>query len=65
VQQDEKTVMDLLDQGVWVHPGHFFGMEEAGWLVISLLTDSREFLTGVTGLIAYLGTHQGSNRRGK
>jgi len=65
VQPDEQTVMELLERGVWVHPGYFFGMEESGWLVVSLLGDAQEFLTGVTGMIAYLGTHQGSNRREK
>lgn len=62
VQPDEKTALELLERGILVHPGYFFGMREAGWLVVSLLADSREFLTGVTGMIAYLGTHQGSNR---
>ena len=62
LQPDEVTVRELLDQGVWVHPGYFFGMEESGWLVLSLLGLESEFGTGVTGLIAYLGTHQGSNK---
>ncbi len=62
LQPDEVTVRELLDQGVWVHPGYFFGMEDSGWLVISLLGPENEFGTGVTRLIAYLGTHQGSNK---
>jgi aspartate/methionine/tyrosine aminotransferase len=62
LQPDEVTVRELLDQGVWVYPGYFFGMEDSGWLVLSLLGPEREFGTGVTSLIAYLGTHQGSNR---
>lgn len=61
LQPDEQTVLDLLERGVWVHPGYFFGMEEAGWLVVSLLGQPAEFRTGVTALIAYLGTHQGGN----
>ncbi len=61
LQPDEQTVLDLLDRGVWVHPGYFFGMEKAGWLVVSLLGQPSEFRTGVTALIAYLGTHQGGN----
>ncbi|MGB6974016.1 MAG: pyridoxal phosphate-dependent aminotransferase [Terracidiphilus sp.] len=65
VQPDEQTAMELLQRGVWAHPGYFFGMEDAGWLVVSLLGEPREFLTGVTAMIAYLGTHQGSNKRGK
>lgn len=62
VQPDGQTVLQLLERGVWVHPGYFFGMEESGWLVISLLAAEREFSTGVTLLIAFLGTHQGGNK---
>ena len=32
LQPDEQTVLALLERGVWVHPGYFFGMaESAGW----------------------------------
>ncbi len=62
VQPDEQTVLQLLERGVCVHPGYFFGMEESGWLVTSLLTAEHEFSTGVTHLIAFLGTHQGGNK---
>ena len=51
---DETSVRELLDRGVWVHPGYFFGMSESGWLVISLLAPEREFSTGVTTLFEYL-----------
>lgn len=61
VQPDEKTVRELLDQGVWVHPGYFFGMPSAGWLVISLLTTKEDFRDGVTRLLNYLGTNQLGN----
>ena len=61
LEPDEQTVLALLEQGVWVHPGYFFGMGESGWLVVSLLGPAEEFGTGVTGLIAYLRTHQGGN----
>jgi alanine-synthesizing transaminase len=54
LKPDEATVRELLEQGVWVHPGYFFGMPEAGWLVISLLAQEREFSTGVTTMIEYL-----------
>ncbi|HTB95880.1 MAG TPA: pyridoxal phosphate-dependent aminotransferase [Terracidiphilus sp.] len=62
LQADEMTVLELLERGVWVHPGYFFGMEESGWLVISLLTQGDEFATGVTRLVDFLGTHQGGNK---
>ncbi len=61
LQADEQTVLALLDQGVWVHPGYFFGMAESGWLVVSLLGSEGEFSTGVTKILAYLGTHQRGN----
>jgi DNA-binding transcriptional MocR family regulator len=64
LEPDEQTVLALLDRGVWVHPGYFFGMAESGWLVVSLLGPEEEFSTGLTGLFAYLGTHQGGNARG-
>jgi aspartate/methionine/tyrosine aminotransferase len=60
-QSDEQTVLTLLDRGVWVQPGYFFGMAESGWLVVSLLGREAEFSTGVTGLVDYLRTHQGGN----
>lgn len=61
LQPDEQTVLELLERGVWVHPGYFFGMGESGWLVVSLLGPEQEFSTGVTALVAFLVTHQGGN----
>ncbi|MGA2252398.1 pyridoxal phosphate-dependent aminotransferase [Terracidiphilus sp.] len=58
IKPDEQTVRELLDEGVWVHPGYFFGMPEAGWLVVSLLGPEAEFGTGVTRLLNYLGKTQ-------
>ncbi len=58
---DEDTALALLERGAWVHPGYFFGMEESGWLVLSLLGPIGEFKAGVTILVDYLRTHQGSN----
>ena len=58
---DEQTVLGLLECGVWVHPGYFFGMAEAGWLVVSLLGPEADFSTGVTRLVDHFGKHQGSN----
>jgi len=61
VQPDEQTVLALLEAGVWVHPGYFFGMAESGWLVVSLLAQEAEFSTGINALVNYFRTHQGSN----
>ena len=57
LQPDEQTVLALLERGVWVHPGYFFGMAESGWLVVSLLGPEAEFSRGVAGLVGYLETH--------
>jgi aspartate/methionine/tyrosine aminotransferase len=56
LQPDEQTVLALLERGVWVHPGYFFGMAESGWLVVSLLGPEAEFSRGVAGLVGYLRT---------
>jgi alanine-synthesizing transaminase len=58
LKPDEQTVRELLDEGVWVHPGYFFGMPESGWLVVSLLGAEAEFGTGVTRLLNYLSKNQ-------
>jgi alanine-synthesizing transaminase len=62
LRPDEQTVLALLDRGVWVHPGYFFGLTESGWLVLSLLAPEKEFRAGVTGLVNYFGTNQGGNK---
>ncbi|HEY1803638.1 MAG TPA: pyridoxal phosphate-dependent aminotransferase [Terracidiphilus sp.] len=64
IQPDEQTVLDLLERGVWVHPGYFFGMPESGWLVVSLLAPQAEFSNGVATMINYLGTNHGRNKNG-
>jgi len=64
LKPDEQTVLELLERGVWVHPGYFFGMGDSGWLVVSLLGPVREFSAGVTIFVDYLGKHQGSNITG-
>jgi len=61
LEPDDATVIKLLEQGVWVHPGHFFGMSASGWLVVSLLGPDEEFAAGVTTLVDYFRTHQVSN----
>jgi alanine-synthesizing transaminase len=63
LQPDEKTVLNLLDRGAWIHPGHFFGMPESGWLVASLLVPESEFRHGTEILINYFETDQTSNTK--
>jgi aspartate/methionine/tyrosine aminotransferase len=60
IQPDELTAQEVLKQGVWVHPGYFFGMGESGWLVVSLLTDGFIFADGIAKLFNFLNTNQGS-----
>jgi aspartate/methionine/tyrosine aminotransferase len=61
LQPDQDTVLALLEEGIWVHPGYFFGLPPSGWLVLSLLTPLAEFATGAQGLINYFQTHQFGN----
>jgi alanine-synthesizing transaminase len=61
IAPDEQTVLALLERGVWVHPGYFFGMAQSGWLVVSLLAPEAEFSNGVAIMIDYLGTNHGRN----
>jgi len=60
LEPDEQTVLALLDRGVWVHPGYFFGMAASGWLVLSLLGPEVEFKIGVERMIATLAEHHQS-----
>jgi alanine-synthesizing transaminase len=61
IEQDERTVLALLERGVWVHPGYFFGLADSGWLVLSLLAEEHEFTTGLIAFVDYFKVHQGSN----
>jgi aspartate/methionine/tyrosine aminotransferase len=54
LEPDEQTVLALLERGVWVHPGYFFGMAESGWLVVSLLAPVEEFKMGIGCLVGLL-----------
>ena len=61
LEPDETTALELLGRGVWVQPGYFFGMEESGWLVLSLLGPVEEFQRGVQVIVNYFRTHQPDN----
>ena len=54
LQPDEQTVLALLERGLWLHPGYFFGLPASGWLVVSLLGPLDEFRYGVFLLVEYL-----------
>jgi alanine-synthesizing transaminase len=55
---DERTALELLEHGVLVYPGHYFGMRQAGWLVLSLLTVQEEFSAGIQRLLKYFQENQ-------
>lgn len=56
---EESWVLALLEQdGVYVHPGHFFDFEREAYLVLSLLTPGTVFTEGVTRIVARLA-HEG------
>jgi aspartate/methionine/tyrosine aminotransferase len=46
VIDDEELCLELLERGVAVHPGSFFGFESEGWLVLSLLAPIDLFAHG-------------------
>ncbi len=60
VRPDEETVRVLLERGVWVHPGYFFGMPQTGWLVLSLLPEGVDFASGLGVLMEELRRNQES-----
>lgn len=48
LERDEDLALRLVrEHGVEVHPGHFFGFEDSGWLVVSLLTPDGDFRLGI------------------
>lgn len=50
---DEESAMALMrEQGVIVHPGHFFDFESGGFVVLSLMTPENEFREGTRRLLA-------------
>ena len=55
-QSDEDLAVDLLqEQGVLVHPGHFYDFSTDGHLVLSLITPPDTFREGIKKLFEYFG----------
>jgi alanine-synthesizing transaminase len=50
---EEISLRLLLDHGVAVHAGRFFGFPGSGWLVVSLLTHQEVFRAGIDGIASY------------
>jgi aspartate/methionine/tyrosine aminotransferase len=51
-RSDEEWALSLLEHDVIVHPGYFYGFDEPGRLVVSLLQPPREFDAAVAALFA-------------
>jgi aspartate/methionine/tyrosine aminotransferase len=52
IEPDEELAVRLVrDYGVEIHPGHFFGFADSGWLVLSLLTAPGELLAGIDAIL--------------
>lgn len=52
VRSDEELALELLEEGVYLHPGHFYDFPGEGYLVVSLITKEREFGEGIEKLLA-------------
>jgi aspartate/methionine/tyrosine aminotransferase len=53
---DEDLAIDLLRKmGVVVHPGHFYDFPSEGQVVLSLITEPRDFREGVARLLHVVG----------
>jgi aspartate/methionine/tyrosine aminotransferase len=59
-EPDEQAAIRLLSNGVYLHPGSFFGMSDSGWLVASLLTPEVEFLLGIKALLHFFELNHNS-----
>ena len=53
LRSDEELALELLEEGVYLHPGHFYDFPAEGYLVVSLITREREFAEGIEKLLAH------------
>ncbi|MEZ2346139.1 pyridoxal phosphate-dependent aminotransferase [Terriglobus sp. RCC_193] len=55
VTDDEALAIRLLEEvSVAVHPGSFYGFPSKGWLVVSLLGNPKQFVTGLQRMLPLL-----------
>ena len=55
-QSDEELAIDILRKlSVLVHPGHFYDFPSDGYLVVSLITSTKDFKEGIGRLLQLLG----------
>jgi aspartate/methionine/tyrosine aminotransferase len=55
---EDDLVLHLLDKGVLVHPGYFYGYERGVHIMISALTEQEKLKAGLRILIDTLNTYQ-------
>jgi len=46
-RSDEDLAIELLEDGVIVHPGHFYDFPAEGYLVVSLICEAEKFAEGI------------------
>lgn len=56
VRDEEALVLQLLERGVLVHPGYFYGYENGAHIMLSCLTEPECLAEGVRRLVAALNT---------
>jgi aspartate/methionine/tyrosine aminotransferase len=53
-RSDEELALALLEQqGVYVHPGHFYDFSQDGYLVVSLISQEPTFAEGIARLLSF------------
>jgi alanine-synthesizing transaminase len=51
-RSEEAWVLDFLEQdGVYVHPGHFFDFEDEAYVIVSLLTPEATLREGIRRIV--------------
>jgi alanine-synthesizing transaminase len=53
-RSDEDLALELLEQGVSLHPGHFYDFYQDGYLVVSLITPERDFAEGIERVLRHI-----------
>ena len=62
VGSDDELVLALAERrGVLIHPGHYYGFQGDGWLVVSLLPPEGEFEHGIKAVLAACGERVASS----
>ena len=53
IESDEELAIRLLEEnGVYLHPGHFYGFPAEGYLVVSLIAPAESFALGLKSTLA-------------